>query len=114
MLHEGNKLADGMRRLRYSDSKCNIESTSYTRMFSGRPEELKFDAKFRTDAIELKSNSMVSTLAVGFSLTMASWTFLPVATFLTAITTRTPRNARTRAVSLPMPLDAPVLMQKTL
>lgn len=51
---------------------------------------------------------MASIFAEGFSLTMASLTFLPASIFLTPIMTWTPRNARTRAVSEPMPLDAPV------
>uniref|UniRef100_A0A2P2JFZ9 Uncharacterized protein MANES_06G150100 n=1 Tax=Rhizophora mucronata TaxID=61149 RepID=A0A2P2JFZ9_RHIMU len=78
------------------------------RRFRGRPNELKFDAKFPTDDIELRSSSMASTLAEGISLIIASLTSLPADIFLTAIITRTPRNARTRAVSVPMPLDAPV------
>ena len=39
---------------------------------------------------------------------MVSLTFLPASKFLTPIMTWTPRNARTRAVSEPIPLDAPV------
>jgi hypothetical protein len=50
---------------------------------------------------------MASTLAEGISLTIASLTSLPAAIFLTPIITWTPRNARTRAVSVPIPLDAP-------
>lgn len=55
---------------------------------------------------------MASTLAEGISLTIASLTSLPAAIFLTAIITWTPRKARTRAVSVPMPLDAPMTMSK--
>lgn len=57
--------------------------------------------------MELRSNSSTSTLAVGISLTIASLTVFPAARFLTPIVTWTPRNERTRAVSVPIPLDAP-------
>ena len=76
-------------------------------MLSGRPEELNSSANFLTDAIELRSNSIASILAVGFPLTIASLTSLPAVIFLTPITTWTPRKARTRAVSVPIPLDPP-------
>lgn len=78
-------------------------------MFRGRPEALKSDAKFLTDENELRSKSMTSSLAVGISLIIASLTSLPAETFLTAITTWTQRNASTRVVSVPIPLDAPVI-----
>ena len=78
-------------------------------MFRGRPDELKSDANFFTDAFELRSNSMASTLAVGISLTIASLASLPATIFLTPIITWTPRNARTLVVSVPIPLDAPVI-----
>ena len=84
-------------------------SLSYIRIFSGRPEELNSDANFLTDAIELRSNSIASTLAVGISLTIASLASLPATIFLTPIITWTPRNARTRVVSVPIPLEAPVI-----
>lgn len=80
---------------------------SYMRMLRGRPKELQFDAKVLTDDIELRSNSITSTLAFGISLIIFSFTFLPLSTFRTAIITCTPCNARTRAVSAPIPLDAP-------
>lgn len=82
---------------------------SYIRIFSGRPWLLYSEANFLTDAKELTSNSMASTLAEGISLTIASLTSLPAAIFLTAIITWTPRKARTRAVSVPIPLDAPMI-----
>lgn len=76
-------------------------------MFNGKPEALKSFANFLTDVIELRSNSMASTLAEGISFTIASLTSLPAAIFLTAIITWTPRNASTLEVSVPIPLDAP-------
>uniref|UniRef100_A0A2P2K9H1 Short-chain dehydrogenase n=1 Tax=Rhizophora mucronata TaxID=61149 RepID=A0A2P2K9H1_RHIMU len=78
--------------------------------FRGMPKEMNSDANFLTEAIELRSNSITSILAEGISLRNASFTSLPALTFLTAMTTWTPRNARTRAVSRPMPLVAPVTM----
>lgn len=85
------------------------------RMFSGRPEELKLVANFLTDAIELRSNSRALIFAHGFSLAIFPWTSLPASMFLTPITTLTPRNARTLAVSKPIPLDAPapILLART-
>lgn len=80
---------------------------SYMRRLSGRPEDLKSDAKLFTDAKELRSSSMVSSLADGICFRIASLTSLPADVFLTAITTWTPRSARTRAVSVPRPLEAP-------
>jgi len=77
------------------------------RMFKGRPKDVYSDAKFLTDVIELRSNSMTSISALGISLSIASLPFLPASRFRTAITTWTPRSARTRVVSAPMPLDAP-------
>ena len=50
---------------------------------------------------------MTSILAFGISLSICSLTFLPASVFLTAIMTWAPRNARTRVVSTPRPLDAP-------
>lgn len=79
------------------------------RIFKGRPEELKSAAKFLTDAIELRSNSMASIFAVGISFVIVSLTTIPADIFLTPITTWTPRKARTRAVSVPIPLDAPII-----
>lgn len=57
------------------------------RRFRGRPEELKSDAKFLTDAIELRSNFMASIFAVGISFIIASLTSFPADVFLTPITT---------------------------
>ena len=76
------------------------------------PREMNSDANFLTDANELRSNSMTATLAAGTSFTIASFTSLPALVFLTAMITRTPRNARTRAVSAPIPLDAPVIFDE--
>ena len=70
---------------------------SYMRRFNGRLVELYSDPNFLTDAIELRSNSITSTLAVGISLTITPFTSLPAAIFLTPIMTWTPRNARTRS-----------------
>jgi len=80
---------------------------SYTRMLSGRFKEPKSEANFLTDANELRSNSSMSTLAVGIFLIISSLIVFPAAKFRIPITTWTPRNARTLAVSAPMPLDAP-------
>lgn len=77
------------------------------RIFKGRPEEMNSSANFLTDARELRSNSITSSLAVGIALSIVSLTFLPLSTFLTAITICTPRKARTRVVSVPIPLVAP-------
>lgn len=70
------------------------------------------DANSRTEDIEQRSSSITSTLALGISLCISSLTLLPESTFLTAITTWTPRKARTRAVSVPIPLDAPEIRQR--
>ncbi|KAL4574815.1 hypothetical protein LXL04_021653 [Taraxacum kok-saghyz] len=75
--------------------------------FNDWPLELKSEANFLTDAMELRSNSIASTLAVGISFTNASSTCLPAAIFLTPMTTWAPRSAKTRAVSRPIPLDPP-------
>lgn len=85
---------------------------AYIRMFSGRFRAPNCEVNFFTDAIELRSNSKTSTFAVGISLMIASLTLWPADKFLTPITTWTPRSARTRAVSVPMPLDAPVIKMK--
>ena len=79
----------------------------HMRTLRGRPEELYFDANFSTDANELRSNSITSILAVGISSSISFLTCLPASTFLTAMTTWAPHLARVRAVSTPMPLDAP-------
>lgn len=79
----------------------------YIRILSGRPEELKSAANFLTDAKELRSNSKTSILAAGISLSIDSLISIQFFTFLTAITTCTPRKARILVVSRPRPLDAP-------
>lgn len=81
------------------------------RIFKGRPKEMNSAAKLLTDSKELRSNSMTSTLAVGISSSIVSLTFLPLSVLRTAITTCTPCNAKTRAVSLPIPLVAPEYTQ---
>jgi len=91
-------------------SVIQVSSFSYIKMFNGRPEEINSDANFLTDSNELRSNSMTSILAVGISLSIASLILLAVTLFLTAIITWTPRKARTRVVSTPIPLDAPVVI----
>ena len=48
------------------------------------------------------------------SLIIVSLTELPESTFLTAMTTWAPRSARTRAVSLPIPLEAPHMGQHSI
>lgn len=87
------------------------ELVLYIRMFKGRSFEMYWDAKSLTDACELKSNSITSILAFGIFSQMLALTFWPSSTFLTGITTWTPRKARTRAVSKPIPLDAPKYSQ---
>lgn len=83
---------------------------TYTKIFNERPLDLNWDANFFTDSIELRSNSIASTLAAGISLTIASLTSFPAGRFLTPIKTCTPRSARTRAVSVPIPLEAPAIL----
>jgi len=86
----------------------HVISSSYIKMFNGRPEDLKSDANLLTESIELRSNSRASTFAEGISLSIVSLTSLAAIIFLTPITTWTPRKASTRVVSVPIPLDAPV------
>lgn len=78
-------------------------------MFNGRPEDVNLDAKFLTDLRELRSNSMASILAAGFSFMIPSRTVSPRGMFRIPITTWTPRLASTRVVSNPIPLDAPAV-----
>lgn len=60
---------------------------TYIKRFNGRPDDLKSEANFFTDANELRSNSMVSTLAEGISVTIASLTSFPAVIFRTAMMT---------------------------
>lgn len=85
-----------------------MSNDTNTSTFKGRPNELKFDAKFLIDVIELRSNSIASSFASGTCLMIASLDRLPTPTFLTPIMTWTPRKASTLAVSAPIPLEAPV------
>lgn len=101
-LTEKEKIEDSIQKMREHHFVL-----SYMRRFKGRFNDLYAAANFLTDTIELKSNSMASTFAVGLSFTIASLTSLPATMFLTAMITWTPRRARTRAVSVPMPLEAP-------
>ena len=55
----------------------------------GRPEELKSDVNFLINASELRSNSMVSTLTAGISLTVVSLTSFQTTIFLIPIITWT-------------------------
>lgn len=84
------------------------------RRFKGRPEEMNSAAKFLTDAKELRSNSITSTLALGIFLSIFSLMLLPLSVFLTAIITCTSCKARTRVVSMPIPLVAPKNTEKDL
>jgi len=77
------------------------------RMFRGRFRDSNSEANLLTDAMELRSSSSTSILATGILATMDSLTASPAATLRTGMTTCTPRSARTRAVSSPIPLDAP-------
>lgn len=97
------------RRIVRPKHKYGSDISTYIKMFKGRPEEEKSDANFLTDANELRSNSTASTLADGISLIIASLTSSPADIFLIPITTFTPRRASTRAVSEPIPLDAPAM-----
>lgn len=81
-------------------------------MFKGRPEAIYPVANFLTDAIELRSISMTVSLALGIPFSISSLTLVPEATFLTAITTCTPRKARTRVASAPIPFDDPEIIPK--
>ena len=82
---------------------------TYTRMLSGRPLAAKSAANLRTEAMEERSSSMMSRLAAGVSARKAWRTVSAATRFLAAMTTWAPRAARTRAVSAPIPLDAPGL-----
>lgn len=86
-----------------------VKEGTYIRILRGRFNALNSEANFRTDAIEQRSNSMTSIIAEGISFNIASLTTLPLETFRTAITTCTPLSASTRAVSIPIPLDAPTI-----
>jgi hypothetical protein len=77
------------------------------RMLRGSLRESNSEANLLTEAMELRSSSRTSILASGVLATMASLAMSPAETLRTAMTTRTPRSARTRAVSSPMPLVAP-------
>lgn len=81
-------------------------------MFKGRPEAIYSLANFRTDASELRSISITVSLPLGIPFSISSLTLVPEATFLTAITTCTPRKARTRVVSVPIPFDAPEIISQ--
>lgn len=65
------------------------------------------EAKARTEAMEERSSSMTSSLASGAWARTASRRAWAAGGFLTAMTTCAPRSASVRAVSAPMPLDAP-------
>lgn len=82
------------------------------RMFKGRPEEIYSEANLLTDASELRSISMTSIVALGASASICSLTLFPALTFLTPITMCTPRKARARAVSIPIPFDAPIIVHQ--
>lgn len=79
----------------------------HIRMFRGRLKLLNSVENFLTDSMEARSSSNVSILAAGISFTISSLALLPADKFLTPMTTWTPRSARTRAVSFPIPLEAP-------
>ena len=79
------------------------------RMLRGRLRDWNSEANLLTEDMELRSSSSTSTLAPGIFAAMASWAARPAETLRTAMTTCTPRIARTRSVSSPMPLDAPAL-----
>ena len=74
---------------------------------SGRPLSLNSAATLRTEAMEERSSSITSSVAAGVSASTACRTVSAAARFLAAMTTCAPRAARTRAVSAPIPLDAP-------
>lgn len=84
-----------------------VFAVSYTSIFRGRPQVLNSKANFLTDSMELRSSSITSNFALELSLIIASLICLAALTSLIPITTWTPRNASTRAVSAPMPLVAP-------
>lgn len=81
-------------------------------ILSGRFIALKSEANFLTEAMEVRSSSSTSICALGISFNISFFTVAPADTFLTAITTWAPRSARTRAVSVPIPLDAPTIRIK--
>lgn len=77
------------------------------RMLRGRHMVIYLFAKFLTDSSELTSSSITSMVALGQPINMVSLHFVAASTFLAAIITCTPRKARTRAVSRPMPVVGP-------
>jgi hypothetical protein len=68
---------------------------------------MNWDAKARTEAMDERSSSMTSSLAPGAWARTASLTAWAAGRLLTAMMTWAPRSASVRAVSAPMPLDAP-------
>ena len=80
---------------------------TYINIFKGVPIDTKLLQKSRTDCRELTSTRITWSLASLISIWINLFAFSPASTFLTAITTCTPRKANTRVVSRPIPLDAP-------
>ena len=68
---------------------------------------MKLLQKSCTDCRELTSICITWSLASFIFVWINLFAFSPASTFLTAITTCTPRKANTRVVSRPIPLDAP-------
>jgi len=56
-------------------------------LLRGQPDEFNLDANFLTESNELRSNSMISSLAEGMSLSIVSLTSLAATIFLTPIIT---------------------------
>ena len=80
---------------------------TYINIFKGVPIDMKLLQKSCTDCRELTSTCITWSLAYFISVRINLFAFSPASTFLTAITTFTPRKANTRVVSRPIPLDAP-------
>ena len=80
---------------------------TYINIFKGVPIDMKLLQKSCTDCRELTSICITWSLASFIFVWINLFAFSPASTFLTAITTCTPRKANTRVVSRPIPLDAP-------
>lgn len=85
---------------------------THMRMFKGRLEAEKRLAKDATELRELRSISITSILASGFSRSRLSFTSAPPSGVLAGMMTLAPRRARTLAVSFPMPLVPPAQTRK--
>lgn len=77
------------------------------RMLRGKWRDKKWEQNLVTEAMELKSISIIKIWADGFSFKIVSFTSSAFFIFLAAITILTPLFAKTLAVSAPIPDVAP-------